>query len=228
MDPKQHGLRENRYTLSQLLVHYDQIIEALENGENVDVIYLDFKKAFDKVDHGILLHKMKLKLGKLGRWINNFLSKRQQQVFVKGKKSIKYQLTSGILQGSVVGPLLFLIFIGDLAEGVNSDTLVYVDDSKAKKRVNDETEVECLQEDLDKIYSWQSENNMEFNSKKFLVLRYGKNNTLKETTEYFTGEMELIIEEVESCNDLGVIMTNDGKFEAQIEKSCSKDRLVGY
>ena len=171
---------------------------------------------------------MKLKLGKLGRWINNFLSKRQQQVFVKGKKSIKYQLTSGILQGSVVGPLLFLIFIGDLAEGVNYDTLVYVDDSKAKKRVNDETEVECLQEDLDKIYSWQSENNMEFNSKKFLVLRYGKNNTLKETTEYFTGEMELIIEEVESCNDLGVIMTNDGKFEAQIEKSCSKDRLVGY
>ena len=155
MDPKQHGSRENRSTLSQLLVHYDQIIEGLENGENIDVIYLDFKKAFDKVDHGILLHKMKLKLGvtgKLGRWIHNFLSNRHQEVLIKGKKSRKYQLISGIPQGTVLGPFLFLIFIGDLAEGVNADTLVYVDDSKVKKKVNNETEVESLQEDLDRIY----------------------------------------------------------------------------
>ena len=102
---------------------------------------------------------------------------------------------------------------------------MYVADSNVKKKGNDKKEVECLQEDLDKIYSWQRENNMECNAKKFLVLQYGKNNTLKETTECFTGEMEFIIEEAESCKDLGVIMTNDSKFEAQIEKACSKARL---
>ena len=72
---------------------------------------------------------MKYKLGitgKLGRWVHNFLSKQQQQVLLKGKKSRKYPLISGIPQGSVLGPLLFLLFIGDLAEGVNADTLVYV------------------------------------------------------------------------------------------------------
>ena len=94
-----------------------------------------------------------------------------------------------------------------------ADYPVYVDKSKAKKRVNNEAEVECLQEDLDKIYTWQKENNMEFNEKKFLVLRYGKNKNLKETTEYFTGNMKLIIEEVETCKDLGILMTNDGKGE---------------
>ena len=140
-------------------------------------------------------------------------------MMVKEKKSRMYPLISGIPQGSVLGPLLFLLFIGDLAEGVKADTLVYVDDSKVKKRVQDETEVESLQNDLDMIYTWQKENNMEFNAKKFLVLRYGRNQTLKEDTEYFTGDMDLIIEEVETCKDLGVIMSNNGSFEAQIEKS---------
>ena len=226
LDPKQHGSRKNRSTLSQLLVHYDEIIKALENGENVDVVYLDFKKAFDKVDHGILLHKLK-KLGitgKIGRWIQNFLQKRQQQVLVKGKKSKKFPLISGVPQGSVLGPLLFLLFIGDLTEGVKADALLYVDDSKVIKRVNNETEVEELQEDLENIYKWQRENNMEFNSKKFLVLRYGKNTKLKEETEYYTGEMESIIEQVEMCKDLGILMTDDGAFEAQTEKACKKAR----
>ena len=80
MDAKQHGGRAGRSTLSQLILHHDQILQAMEEGSNIDAVYLDFAKAFDKVDHGLLLHKLKQMgvKGKLGRWIQNFLKGRPE------------------------------------------------------------------------------------------------------------------------------------------------------
>ena len=226
LDPRQHGSRSKRSTLSQLLVHQEEIMNALENGENIDAIYLDFLKAFNKTDFGILLHKARRLgiSGKLGRFLHNCMSNRKQEVLVKGKKSQISILKSGVPQGSVLGPLLFLIFIEDLAEGVECSTLVYVDDAKTKYRVNNEEDVEKHQEELDKIYTWQRCNNMNFNTSKFQVLRYGRNVELKENTMYFTCDMETVIEEVESCRDLGVIMENSGCFDKQKEKACKKAR----
>ena len=86
MNPKQHGFCSGRSCLSQLLKHHNNILEELEKSNNVDVIYLDFAKAFDKVDHGILLSKHK-KIGINGMWIDNFLSNRQQCVVVNGTTS---------------------------------------------------------------------------------------------------------------------------------------------
>ena len=93
-------------------------------------MYLDFSKAFDKCDHGILLHKLKkMKIkGKLGRWIQNFLKGRKQVVLVDRVKSKWSVIVSGIPQGSVLGPILFLIYISDIGEGLTAQTLVYVDD----------------------------------------------------------------------------------------------------
>ena len=105
---------------------------------------------------------------------------------------------------------------------MNCSTLIYVDDAKTKCRVNIETDVERHQENLEKIYSWQRTNNMKFNTGKFQVLRYGRNTNLKENTMYFTGEMETVIEEVENCRDLGIIMQNTGSFEKQTVKACKK------
>ena len=226
MDPKQHGSRSRRSTLSQLLVHQDEILIALENGENIDAVYLDFLKAFDKMDYGILLHKTKALgiTGKLGRWIHNFLNNRKQQVLLRGRKSLISILISGVPQGSVIGPLMFLIFIADLAEGVNCNTLIYVDDAKTKFKVNTEKDVETHQEDLEKIYDWQKRNNMEFSTSKFQVLWYGKNQYLKESTMYFTPDMKTVIEEVDNCRDLGVIMENTGSFDKQTDKACSRAR----
>ena len=90
-----------------------------------------------------------------------------QKFLVKGRKSLVSLLISGAPQGSVIAPLLFLVFIGDLTEGVNSSTLIYVDDAKTKSRVTNEEDVEKHQGDLENIYTWQRSNNMKFNTGKF-------------------------------------------------------------
>ena len=226
MDPRQHGSRAGRSTLSQLLLHFNLILKALEEGKNVDAIYLDFAKAFDKVDHGLLLHKIKSQgiKGKMGRWIQNFLEKRTNQVLVDGKMSSCFFLKSGIPQGSVLGPFLFLAFISDIAEDLEGEAFVYVDDTKTVKMVETEEDVENHQKDLNRLDRWSKENNMEYNATKFVLLRYGKNTDLKEDTVYFSGDMDEVIEEKESTKDLGVIMQNDATFSEQIEKVCCKVR----
>ena len=98
---------------------------------------------------------------------------------VKGFKSKIFFLISGVPQGSVLGPLLFLIFFGDISEGVTATILIYVDDSKVSKRIQNEENVEQLQIDLDNIYLWEKNNNMKFNGGKILVIRYGSNQEIK-------------------------------------------------
>ena len=116
LNPNQHGFRAGRSCLTQLLAHYNKIISLQEEGNNVDVVYLDFSKAFDKVDHNILLKKLQ-KLGIEGhtlRWLQAFLSNRSQRVIVNGKLSSPHTVISGVPQGSVIGPLLFLVLINDI------------------------------------------------------------------------------------------------------------------
>ena len=143
---------------------------------------------------------------------------------VDDQKSKTFLLKSGVPQGSVLGPILFLIYISDISEGLIVEPLVYIDDTKATKRIEKEEDVEELQEDITKLYNWGKSNNMEFNQKKFVVLRYGKDADIKENTTYFSGDTDEIIEEKESTKDLGVIMQNDANFSEHIERVCSKVR----
>ena len=109
----------------------------------MDVVYLDFAKAFDKVDHNILLHKLKsLGInGKTLRWIQSFLEDRVQRVVVNGQLSTPSQVISGVPQGSVLGPLLFLVLIGDIDENiVNSLIASFADDTRATKGIKTETD----------------------------------------------------------------------------------------
>ena len=131
---------------------------------------------FHGVDHGLLLHKLKKVgvKGKMGRWIQEFLKNRENQVLVDDQKSLIFFLKSGVPQGCVLGPILFLIYISDISEGLSVEPLVYVDDTKAIKRIDKEEDAEELQKDITQLYKWGNENNMEFNKSKFVVLRYGK------------------------------------------------------
>ena len=158
MDPDQHGSRQKRSCLSQLLEHQDEILRMLEEGSNVDVIYTDFEKTYEKVHHFQLLNKMKKRFrikGKVLKWFQAFLQNRQQQVIIEGTKSNPSSVKSGSVQGSVLGPLIFLMYIEDMTEDVKSNTKIFVDDAKVKNKIENEDDVQNLQADLDKMYIWQ-------------------------------------------------------------------------
>ena len=150
MDGAQHGCRPGRSMLSQLIEQYDWILTQLIQGMNVDLLYLDFKKVFDKVDFSILMKKLK-KLGiqgKLGSWLGKFMMGRLQAVKVGDQISDWVLVRSGIPQGSVIGPLLFLLMISDLGDDVDPEeakVLKYVDDSKGMKAINSPEDVQSFQ-----------------------------------------------------------------------------------
>ena len=223
-NPNQHGFRARRSCLSQLLEHQDRILSILEEGHNADSIYLDFSKAFDKVDIGLLCHKLRDMgiSGKLGILLHNFLSNRKQIILANGTKSKPSDVKSGVPQGTVLGPVLFLILIIDIDENIESFTSLFADDTRVMRAIKDEDDVEQLQTDLDKLYKWQENNNMLFNGNKFEILRYGNNTDLKNSTAYFTPDYEDVIEEKDTLRDLGIMITNDGKFSSHVEHVCSK------
>ena len=106
----------------------------------------------------------------------------------------------------------------DITNEVKSNTKIFVDDAKVKMKIEDEEDVEELQEDIERLFDWQEKNSMKFNGSKFQLLRYGPNEEIKDNTLYFTGGMEEVIGRVSSCRDLGVIMSDTGRFDDHIDK----------
>ena len=191
----------------------------MEEGGNVDVLYADFSKAYDKIDHFKLLEKLKNTFGisgMFGKWIQEFLQNRKQQVLIEETTSKCANVLSGSIQGSVLGQVLFVMYIKDISKNITANTMVFVDDTKMKDIIKDEEDVEKLQANLDKLFDWQEANNMQFNGSKFQVLRYGPYETLKNDTIYFTDNYEDVIERFSSLRDLGVILSEDGKFDHHI------------
>lgn len=226
----QHGFRKGRSCLSQLLAHQEFVLDSLEEGGNVDVVYLDFAKAFDKVDHGVLLHKLSslgIK-GNLGMWIHSFLHGRSQRVAVDGTLSERSHVSSGVPQGSVLGPFLFLALISDIDTGVkNSVMSSFADDTRVTRKINSEADTVLLQEDLNAVYKWAAENNMLFNEAKFEALRYGSNNVIKENTCYSTTQGTIDVKL--NLRDLGVTASSDGRFSLHIHNITeAARRLSGW
>jgi len=228
LNNSQHGFRKGRSCLSQLLDHYDKIINLMENGINVDTVYLDFSKAFDKVDHQIVIEKLMILGigGKLLKWIKSFLQNRHQRVIVNGFCSDLSNVLSGVPQGSVIGPLLFLIHIGDIdANLLHSFLSTFADDTRASQGIASLRDASLLQMDLNAIYCWATNNNMTFNDKKLELLRYGDNVSLKGQTNYHSPDGSEIPEKP-YVKDLGVIMSNTGTFSEHINTVCQKARVM--
>ena len=224
----QHGFRAGRSCLSQLLEHFDTLINMLDEGFNADVIYLDFAKAFDKLDFQIVLQKTKNMGidGKLLKWIESFLTNRIQYVIVNGVTSDPKPVISGVPQGSVIGPLLFLILISDIDEEVlHSIVKSFADDTRATKSISTPTDTTLLQEDLNKIYTWSEKNNMMLNDVKFEGMRCGHNDALKSSTNYTTPSGTPITIKAE-IKDLGVLMSDTCLFDKQIGKVIEKGNNI--
>ena len=126
---------------------------ALESGNSVDVVYLDLRKAFDCVPHRRLLSKLQSYgiTGKLLDWIENFLIDRKQRVYVRGSSSDWVNVTSGVPQGSVLGPTLFIIFVNDMPNVINSILLMFADDTKLYRTIDSPQDHNILQHDIDQL-----------------------------------------------------------------------------
>ena len=215
----QHGFMRGRSCLTNLLTYMEGVTRMLDEGKNVDIIYLDFAKAFDKVPHHRLIGKV-ASMGVEGRvkgWIQQWLEGRTQRVVINGRYSDWTAVTSGVPQGSVLGPTLFLMFINDLEDGVHSTVLKFADDTKLYTEVTKEEGGEQLQEDLDKCTEWAKQWMMEFNVSKCKVLHAGRTNRMKEYT--MEGK---ILEKVQEEKDLGVMVDKAMNGSRQVTEAVKK------
>ncbi|CAM5084504.1 unnamed protein product, partial [Eretmochelys imbricata] len=173
----QHGFCKGKSCLNNLLEFSEGVNKHVDKGDPVDIVYLDFQKAFDKVPHQRLLHKLSCHeiRGKILSWIENWLKDREQRVGINGKFSEWRGVTSDAPQGSVLGPILFNLFINDLEKGVNSEVEKFADDTKLFKIVKTKADCEELQKDLTKLSDWATKWQMKFNMDKCKVMHIGKN-----------------------------------------------------
>ena len=190
---------------------------------------LDFSKAFDKVPHHLLIEKLKyynLNEDVVG-WITSFLSDRTQRVVVDGYSSDESPVLSGVPQGSVLGPVLFLLFINDIADDLSSIVRLFADDCIVYRQINCRDDQIALQRDLDKLVEWAQTWGMEFNIKKCNILTITWKTSKKLT---YTYKMEgQVVEGVRSTKYLGITLTDKLKWNLHINKiSGAANRMLGF
>ena len=226
----QYGFRPKRGCILQLLKVFDDWTKYMDYDIPVDVVYLDFRKAFDSVPHKRLLLKLE-RLGISGnilKWIDSFLSERKQCVRVNGKLSDWSDVTSGVPQGSVLGPILFILYVNDLPDQVHSYCKLFADDAKLYKDLRNLEDFETIQEDLNLLCRWTIDWLMTFNVAKCKVLHIGKDNPLFEYEMMDTNANSHKLKTVESEKDLGVYIQNNLKFDQHISHSVNRaNKLVG-
>ena len=222
----QHGFRNSRSCLTNLLEFYNYIFSNYDERVPSDIIYLDFKKAFDTVPHKRLLIKLKAHgMGdQLCSWVENWLTNRKQRVVINGEASDWLHVTSGVPQGSVLGPLLFLIYINDIDFGVSSKISKFADDTKLGGKALTIGDCETIQKDLDNLNNWSEKWLLKFNKDKCKVMHVGYNN-LKHN--YKLQGRNLI--RVEEEKDLGVIVKSDLKNGSQCMAASRKaNTILGF
>lgn len=219
----QHGFRKKHGCDTQLLATSTDLTDSYDLNIPVDLAVLDFSKAFDVVSHPKLMTKLKA----IGihqttcSWIENWLSNRYLSVTVNGAKSSKHQVTSGVPQGSVLGPLLFLVFINDMPSSVNFCKLkLFADDSLAYQQIRTQTDVDRLQSDLNKLSVWADTWQMQFNVNKCEHMRIERRTLNTSPTSYTFNNTRLPT--VSSVKYLGVNIDKYLSFDNHIKDMCKK------
>lgn len=225
----QHGFVRGRSTATNLGVFQDFLVNNVEKGLQVDVIYTDLAKAFDRVCHRLLIRKLS-EMGVGGpyvRWLESYLKDRRQCVRIGNVESREITVTSGVPQGSHLGPILFLLFINSAASVFStSKCLLYADDLKLFCPVNSLEDCLALQRDLDNLVGWCNLNALNININKCRVMRFYK---CKSPYRYPYSIGNSVLESVHSFNDLGVIFSSDLSFNRHIDSVILKaTRMLGF
>ena len=222
----QHGFRRRRSCLTNLLEFYNKLFHLHDETKSLDIIYLDFQKAFDKVPHEKLLLKVEALgiTGNTARWIASWLHDRKQRVLVNGASSPWLPVASGVPQGSVLGPVLFIIYINDIDVGLNNFISKFADDTKIGNTIITDEDRIKLQQDLNRIAEWSSNWQMPFNVGKCQVLHVGNSNN---RYEYEMNGRK--INTSNSVKDLGITLSRDLKFSQHCSEAAKKaNRMLGF
>ena len=227
INTNQHGFLPQKSCTTQLVQFSDNIARSLNNNSHIDVVYFDFAKAFDSVSHDILLHKLKYIYhidGLLLNFIKCYLQDRQQRVVIGNCVSVHCKVNSGVPQGSIVGPLLFVLFINDISDEISSGTSIalYADDTKIWREIGSDVDNHILQCDITNLQNWADKNKMKFHPAKCHVLSMSRKRLPHLNSRFVYMLNGVNLEYVSSENDLGILMTSKLNFTDHCNKLYSK------
>ena len=227
--PEQHGFFKKRSVESNLITFTDSIQKSMDSRAQIDVLYTDFSKAFDKINHNILLDKIwALGIrGDLFRWISSYIRNRSQAVVIDGHQSRFSYIHSGVPQGSHLGPLLFLLYINDITTYVHhSDILIYADDTKIFREINTLDDCALLQEDIDRVSQYCKHNCIFINASKCHVMTFSRKSSNISHVYLLNGNQ---LNSVTSIRDLGVMLDSKMIFADHIDYAITKaNKLLGF
>lgn len=218
----QHGFLKGRSTVSNLVLLNDVLTEAMDDGAQVDVVYTDYSKAFDRIQHNMLLFKLsKMGIrGNLLRWFSSYISNRSQAVVVSNYVSGWVPIPSGVPQGSLLGPLLFVIFVNDINTCLQtSQLLCFADDMKIFARVSSVADAEALQSDLHRLEAYCAENMLDLNPTKCSIVSFSRKRSVLNYNYTLKGEL---LQRESSIRDLGVLHDSKLLFDAHIDAITAK------
>ena len=214
--------------MTNLVCFTQYVSDVLDNGGQTDVIYIDLSKAFDTIDHNILLKKLSfvgLSPGMVA-FFRSYLSYRMLNVRYNSNLSLPYLQSSGVPQGSNLGPLMFIVFINDLSTAIQCDHQLYMDDLKIYKSINSLTDIEYLQTDLSNVAVWCKNNKLSINNGKCAVVTYTKKKAPLSYVYCVAGEG---LPRLQSIMDLGVTFDSRFSFVQHVENILNKaNKSLGF
>ena len=221
LTPFQHGFRAMRSCETQLLITLQDLLSLRDRKVQVDVAILDFSKAFDTVPHSRLLGKLEYYGidGVIHKWVSAFLNNREQRVVVNGSYSNPVSVDSGVPQGTVLGPLLFLLHINDLPQMVSSQTRLFADDCLLYRPIHSRDDQVLMQRDLDTLQEWGNTWGMRFNPSKCNIMRISRSR--EPITQFYSLGGQVLVE-VHNSTYLGLNISNELEWSTHIADTTRK------
>ena len=233
LDERQHGFLKNKSCTTNMVGFCDSLSLSLNEGYRTDVIYFDFAKAFDSVNHDLILKKLKHSYkidGRLLKFIASYLSGRKQRVVIGNSNSDTMSVLSCVPQGSIIGPILFVLFINDLPTGLDpgTDIALYADDTKIWREIQTELDCEILDKDIGHLNSWAIRNKMNFHPDKCKVVSVANRPPpllgILPFVRYVYSLGESLLDQVDCEKDLGLLINSTLNFSVYCEQRLSKGR----